>query len=177
MTRQEIADTIAFCLAYGSMGGHNCDGYYTWTDGDIVKYGEYRSKCPNGKCEIGCVVSPLYEAIKYLREEPYLMLLDELLLTSGAGWEESWFTGEDGEADEIILEPCAWCNGHLILESGSNSDLHDERVTKTYNKAGGGYRIWRGDKPTEEQRKGEKWYGLSGKDDSRAGVPYKRSAL
>ena len=170
MTRQEIADTIDFCLKHGTMGGNDCFGLYTAHGNEIVKEGDYRSKCPNGRCETGCVVTAISESLAFLRETPYLMTLHELLTTSGAGWEESRFTGEEGEADEIILEPCAWCNGHLILENGTTANLHDEQVTETYNKAGGGYRIWRGDKPTEEQRKGEKWYGLSGKDASRAGM-------
>lgn len=158
MTNKEIADTIAFCLEHGSMGGHDCNGIFTYQGKEIVKEGEYRSKCPNGKCETGCVVTTLLESLAYLSDEPYLMTLDELLFTSGAGWEESWFRGENGEADEIVLEPCAWCNGHLILESGSNADLSDERANARYNRIQG-FRIWRGDQPTDEQRKGASWYG------------------
>lgn len=157
MTKQEVADTIAFCLEHGSMGGCDCFGYYAKEGRKIVKKDEFRSKCPNGRCNTGCVVTTLREALGYLRDTPELMNLDDLLNTCGSGWEESWFSAEDGDADEIVLEPCAWCHGYLILKSGNNSDLHDERVTRRYNHDGNGYRIWRGDRPSDEQRKAAKW--------------------
>ena len=47
----------------------------------------------------------------------------------------------------------------MILKSGSNSDLHDERVIRSYNHDGNGYRIWQGARPTEEQRKAVAWNG------------------
>ena len=108
----------------------------------------------------GGLADVMRDALELLKpREPMVMNLDDLLTTSGAGWEESWFREEEGEADEVVLEPCAWCNGHLILESGSNSDLHDERSARYYNRSGNGFRIWRGDKPTDEQREAVKWDG------------------
>lgn len=159
MDRKQVAETIAFCLEHGTMGGHDCSGIYTQKGKGIVKEGRYRDACPNGACETGCVVTPLRESLRFLGKETRLLTLEELEKGFGHGWEEAWLIGDDEDPERFDLEECVYLHGHLILESGSTANAQSDHWQESYNKRFG-MRVWEGiDPPTEAQRKAVKWNG------------------
>ena len=92
---------------------------------------------------------------------PRLMSLEELRAGRGSGWEETRFISETGRVTETYWLKCAWAMGWLITEEGCNANLNDADVTRSYNCAGSGWRIWRGDRrPTEEEEAAEEWRSL-----------------
>lgn len=87
-----------------------------------------------------------------------LVTLKEINETTGTGWIEFWLELDDGDVECFELNECAWVLGGVIEHVGYakvdivNLDFLKRKYGKKY-----GVRIWRGDRPTEEQRKAEKW--------------------
>ena len=159
MEKKQIAETISFCLEHGSMGGKDCNGICTRKGNAIAKEDEFRSSCPNGECKTGCVVTPLRESLRYLKTEPRLLALRELENSFGHGWEESHLIGDDEDPERFTLVECAWVNGHVINEDGSDAHVQSNYWQEKYNRPYG-VRVWEGDEPpTEEKRKAALWNG------------------
>ena len=67
----KVIGGLEFCKQYGRLGGHDCNGHYEryTEDGQaLALVGEYRSKCPYGKCTTGCVVTLTSDAYELLNE-------------------------------------------------------------------------------------------------------------
>ena len=73
INRGKVVRGLEFCTQYGSMCGRDCNGHYEqWytDDGYVIKLvNEYRSKCPYGKCETGCVKTLAKDALELLKEQ------------------------------------------------------------------------------------------------------------
>lgn len=89
-----------------------------------------------------------------------LVPLKEINETTGTGWIEFWLEPDDGEAECFELNECAWVRSGVIEHVGQaqvdlvNRDFLRRKYGKKY-----GVRIWRGDRPTDEERKAVKWNG------------------
>lgn len=87
-----------------------------------------------------------------------LVTLKEINNSTGTGWIEYWLAPYDGEAECFELNECAWVHGGVIEHMGNaqfdlvNRDFLRRKYGKKY-----GARIWRGDRPTDEQREAAKW--------------------
>lgn len=68
MTRQEIVDTMKYCLEHGSMGGRDC--WVHVDDNGHISDDNARDHCPNKNCKTGCVVTTLREAATLLEDPP-----------------------------------------------------------------------------------------------------------
>lgn len=69
--REKVIKGLEFCTQHGSMCGSDCNGHYErYTDDGYVSklVNEYRSKCPYGKCETGCVKTLAKDALELLKE-------------------------------------------------------------------------------------------------------------
>ena len=93
----------------------------------------------------------MIDEVKYTR----LLPLEEVLTTSGTGWFECWYPGdeEEGLKEEFTLTQCSWCKGNVIFEDGDFCDRNDlcKRYRKQY-----GHRIW-SKKPAEWLQFSETW--------------------
>ena len=75
-----VINALECCTQHGSMCGLDCSGHWGWSDDshtgmDLVD--EYRTKCPYGNCETGCVKTLAQDAIAMLRaQEPVEPVLD-----------------------------------------------------------------------------------------------------
>lgn len=70
--REKVIKGLECCTQHGSMCGSDCDGYYERyiNNGYVIKLvNEYRSKCPYGKCETGCVKTLAKDALELLKEQ------------------------------------------------------------------------------------------------------------
>lgn len=70
--REKVIEGLEFCTQHGSMCGSDCNGYYEryTDDGYVIKLvNEYRSKCPYGKRETGCVKTLAKDALELLKEQ------------------------------------------------------------------------------------------------------------
>ena len=69
---EKVIRGLECCTQHGSMCGRNCSGHWDWTDNsrtsmDLVD--EYRTKCPYGNCETGCVKTLAKDALAILKEQ------------------------------------------------------------------------------------------------------------
>lgn len=80
--------------------------------------------------------------------------LKEVKTTCGHGWIESWYSAEEGEPESIELTECVWLRGQ-VLENKAGL-VQQGYLNRQYGKS---VRIWRGDRPTDEQREAAKWDG------------------
>lgn len=70
--RDKVIEGLEFCTQHGSMCGSDCNGHYEryTDDGYVIKLvNEYRSKCPYGKCETGCVKTLAKDVLELLKEQ------------------------------------------------------------------------------------------------------------
>lgn len=70
--REKVINGLKVCTQHGSMCGSDCNGHYEryTDDGYVIKLvNEYRSKCPYGKCETGCVKTLAKDALELLEEQ------------------------------------------------------------------------------------------------------------
>ena len=68
---EKVIKGLECCTQHGSMCGLDCNGYWGWTDGShtgMELFGEYRTKCPYGNCETGCVKTLAKDAITLLKK-------------------------------------------------------------------------------------------------------------
>ena len=72
--REKVIKGLECCTQHGSMCGCDCNGHWGWTDGShtgIELLDEYRTKCPYGNCETGCVKTLTKDALTLLKaQEP-----------------------------------------------------------------------------------------------------------
>ena len=87
---EKVINGLECCTQHGSMCGRDCNGYWGWTDGShtgMEILGEYRTKCPYGNCETGCVKTLAKDALALLKaQEPCVMTLGDLR-DIGSVWE------------------------------------------------------------------------------------------
>lgn len=82
----KVIEGLKFCTQHGPMCGSDCNGHYEryTDDGYVIKLvDEYRSKCPYGKCETGCVKTLAKDALELLKEQEAIVIkrpkkLDEI---------------------------------------------------------------------------------------------------
>ena len=86
---------------------------------------------------------------------PRVLTQEELRTSSGHGWEEIWYSGDEEDVEGVALQECVWINGHIMLEDGCTADanggIFQERYGMKY-----GCRVWQG-MPTDEMRKETPW--------------------
>ena len=72
--REKIIKALECCTQYGCMCGLDCNGHWGWADDshtDMELLNEYRTKCPYGNCETGCVKTLAMDALALLKaQEP-----------------------------------------------------------------------------------------------------------
>lgn len=87
-----------------------------------------------------------------------LVTLNEINNSTGTGWIEFWLEFDDGDVECFELNECAWVRGGVIEHVGyAQVDIVSrDFLRRKYGKKHG-VRVWRGDRPTDEQRKAAKW--------------------
>lgn len=83
-----------------------------------------------------------------------LVTLKEINNSTGTGWIESWYSPEESEPESLELIECVWLRGQ-VLENEAGL-VNPSFLKLEYGKS---VRIWRGDRPTDEERKAVKWNG------------------
>lgn len=82
MDREKVIKGLECCTQHGSMSGRDCNGHWGWTDGShtgMELLDEYRTKCPYGNCETGCVKTLTKDALALLKaQEPRVLTLEEV---------------------------------------------------------------------------------------------------
>lgn len=69
---EKVIKGLECCTQHGSMCGRDCSGHWGWTDDShtgMELVDEYRTKCPYGNCETGCVKTLAKDALAILKEQ------------------------------------------------------------------------------------------------------------
>ena len=70
--KDTIVRGLAHCRKYGTLGGEHCDGVYRFVDvysWKMARSPEHRSDCPYGRCENGCFLWLVDDAVKLIKEQ------------------------------------------------------------------------------------------------------------
>ena len=72
MERENVIKALKICRKHGRLGGLDCRGRYETFDSfkTVYKVNDYRSDCPYGKCETGCVVTLADDILQLLSDDP-----------------------------------------------------------------------------------------------------------
>lgn len=72
--REKVLKGLEYCTQYGYLCGRDCHGHWGWTDSShtgMELLDEYRTKCPYGNCETGCVKTLAKDAFALMKaQEP-----------------------------------------------------------------------------------------------------------
>lgn len=153
--REKAIKGLEFCTQHGSMCGSDCDGHYEryTDDGYVIKLvNEYRSKCPYGKCETGCVKTLAKDALELLKEqEPRVLTLDEAAAAQEV-WVEAWLS--------VPKKYVIMVTSLYLTDDCKNFELEllgtDKKAFMLAEAYGHTWRCWSA-KPTDDQRKAVKW--------------------
>lgn len=69
---EKVIKGLECCTQHGGMCGHSCNGHWTFTDDthtSLKLVDEYRTKCPYGNCETGCITTLAKDALALLKEQ------------------------------------------------------------------------------------------------------------
>lgn len=152
--REKVIKGLECCTQHGSMCGRNCNGHWGWTDGShtgMELLGEYRTKCPYGNCETGCVKTLAKDALALLREqEPRMMTLEEV---KAFDWDRCYLEEERLPGKEYR----AVCGDHTLtcITWPCVASMQMRYGDESYGKK---WRCWSAE-PSDEQRKRAKWDG------------------
>lgn len=72
MDREKVIKGLEYCTQHGRLCGRDCNGHWGWTDGShtgMELLDEYRTKCPYGNCETGCVKTLTKDALALLKAQ------------------------------------------------------------------------------------------------------------
>lgn len=74
----KVVEGLKYCLEHGSLGGHDCRGYWSHDDksDNIERVNDYYKTCPYKDCKTGCVVTLVKSAIKQI--EDHELIIDNL---------------------------------------------------------------------------------------------------
>jgi hypothetical protein len=98
--REKTVKGLEFCTQHGSMCGNDCNGHYEryTDDGYVIKLvNEYRSKCPYGKCETGCVKTLAKDALELLKEQEPIKPDKEKIMDCFSYFVEVYHCGKCGK--------------------------------------------------------------------------------
>lgn len=119
--REKVIKALEYCTQHGSMCGRDCNGHWGWTDNshtgmDLLD--EYRTKCPYGNCETGCVKTLAKDSLTLLKaQEPRLLTFREWL---------EWKSTPPSQRDIIYCEyhdgTYAWIHPNDILQIHAMTD-------------------------------------------------------
>ena len=71
MLMDKVVEGLRYCLEHGSLGGHDCRGYYMWASDEhkeIVSVDSYRDGCPYHN-DNGCVVTMIKDALETIEAQ------------------------------------------------------------------------------------------------------------
>ena len=69
---EKVTRGLEWCIRHGSMGGHDCYGYFAYDQNSnacIGRVGDYYKNCPYRDCETGCAVTLARDAIFLLKQQ------------------------------------------------------------------------------------------------------------
>lgn len=104
--REKVIKGLECCTQHGSMCGSDCNGHYEryTDDGYVIKLvNEYRSECPYGKCETGCVKTLAKDALELVKEQEPVEVIEDGEVYEG------WMS--EDERVKCWKVKCWKCNG------------------------------------------------------------------
>ncbi len=149
---EKVLKGLECCTQHGSMCGRDCNGHWGWTDGShtgMELLGEYRTKCPYGNCETGCVKTLAKDALALLEtQQPRVLTIEEV---------------RDNCPDFVYIETNTGWLECAIIDSGESNRYfcvlvygRDEYFMKLWEGYGKMWRCWN-KCPTDEQREAVAW--------------------
>ena len=121
--------------------------------------------CPYNGGRMTCetmltILTDAADVVEYLNEHradcnARVLTLEELRTSSGHGWEEIRYSGDEEDVEGVALQECVWINGHIMLEDGCTADANEGIFPERYGMKYG-CRVWQG-MPTDEMRKETPW--------------------
>lgn len=107
MNREKVIKGLECCTQHGRMCGRDCNGHWGWTDGShtgMELLGEYRTKCPYGNCETGCVKTLAKDTLALLKVQA----------AHSACTKERCQMNASTISDDCNIETCPWRTEALI---------------------------------------------------------------
>lgn len=166
MTGEQIRDALEEArarrgISYTEIAERTGIGIHT-----VTRFLAGRTKCGIRMINAADIAEAVGLELTVRRKEPRLMTYEEIAgAPYGFGWLEEDHSGAiddlPGSAGDYILEPCCWSDAtetsypYPVTVSTAVLGEFLRPEEETYNRPGG-WRIWT-DRPTEEQRRTEKW--------------------